>query len=46
MDANKIERKTDSLLLVLANKPWTAVFLAAAAVGLFAAGVAVGANLG
>ena len=46
MDANKIEHKTDSLLFVLASKPWTALFLIGVAVGLFAAGVAVGANVG
>ena len=43
---DKLESKTDSLLSVLASKPWTALFLAAVAVGLFAAGVAVGAALG
>ena len=43
---SKIERKADSLLWVLANKPWTALFLIALAGGLFLAGVGVGAGLG
>ncbi len=43
---SKLERKTDSLLFVLANKPWSALFLIALAVGLFVAGVVVGAKLG
>ena len=39
---NAIERKTDSLMFVLANKPWTALFLIALAVLLFVAGMLVG----
>ena len=38
---NRIEKKTDSLLLALANKPWTAVFLVVVATGLFALGYAL-----
>ena len=39
---SRVERKADSLLFVLANKPWTALFLIALLVGIFVAGVAVG----
>ena len=39
---NKLERRADSLLFVLANKPWTALFLIALAVLLFVAGMLVG----
>ena len=39
---NKLERKADSLLFVLANKPWTALFLIALAGALFLLGVWVG----
>ncbi len=42
----KLERQADSLLFVLANKPWTALFLIGLAAGLFAAGFAVGAAFG
>ena len=39
---NLIERKTDSLFFVLANKPWTAAAVAAYSIGLFLLGVFVG----
>lgn len=42
----EIERRADSLLFVLANKPWTAALLIAIAASLFLAGALVGAHLG
>ena len=44
-DEHAIERRADSLLFVLANKPWTALVLAAVAAGLFVAGVLIGERL-
>lgn len=41
-----IERKADSLLFVLANKPWTALFLAGIGAGLLLAGALAGAAIG
>ena len=41
--SKRIEEKADSLLFVLANKPWSAAFLCALAVALFVLGVIVGA---
>ena len=41
-DEHAIERRADSLLFVLANKPWTALFLLGVALGLFVAGLLVG----
>ena len=46
MAKNRIEKKVDSLLFVLANKPWSALFLiavvAAIAAVTFTLGVVIG----
>ncbi len=42
MTKTSIEKRADSLLFVLANKPWTALFLIALAAGLFMAGFVLG----
>ncbi len=38
----RIEKKVDSLLFVLANKPWSAVFLLVLAAAVFILGIVVG----